>query len=246
MQQRETRPDSRELVRLDGFHAVKHALRFGAVIDRIVAVDRDEALALARQLAPDVAEALAERVEAVEPSELEHVPYSGVVAWARRPRATSNDVGRNAPSVWLEDPRDLGNLGACIRVAAAAEAAGAFVSGDRDPWAPPAVRGSAGLHFAIPVVHGPPDLEARTLVAVAVDGDRLDPAAVPDNAVLAFGTERHGLSEAVREQASLTLALPMLVGVSSLNLATAVSAVLFAWRLRRAYQTSPAPETARA
>ena len=234
MHDAEPRSSDDDLVRLDGIHAVKHALRFGAELERIVTVDRAAALELARQLAPDVESTLAERVETVAPSELERVPYSGVVAWARRPRGTVDDVGHSAPSVWLENPRDLGNLGACIRVAAAANAAGVFVTGDRDPWAPAAVRGSAGLHFAIPVVHGPPDIEARTLVALAPGGDRLDPVALPDDAVLAFGTERHGLSDAVRDSATRTLALPMRAGVSSLNLATAVSAVLFAWRLLRA------------
>jgi tRNA G18 (ribose-2'-O)-methylase SpoU len=46
--------------------------------------------------------------------------------------------------------------------------------------------------------------------------------------VLAFGTERDGLSDELLARADLRLALPMSPGVSSLNLATAVSGVLFA------------------
>ena len=46
--------------------------------------------------------------------------------------------------------------------------------------------------------------------------------------MLAFGTERDGLSDALLARADLQLALPMRPGVSSLNLATAVSGVLFA------------------
>jgi len=45
------------------------------------------------------------------------------------------------------------------------------------------------------------------------------------------GTERHGLSAALLARADARIAIPMRAGVSSLNLATSVSAVLFAWRL---------------
>jgi TrmH family RNA methyltransferase len=50
---------------------------------------------------------------------------------------------------------------------------------------------------------------------------------------LAFGSERRGLGPALRARAQVTLALPMRPGASSLNLATAVAAVLYAWRLAR-------------
>jgi len=50
--------------------------------------------------------------------------------------------------------------------------------------------------------------------------------------VLAFGTERHGLSRELLESADARISIPMRAGVSSLNLATSVAAVLFAWRLR--------------
>ena len=58
---------------------------------------------------------------------------------------------RAAPIVLLEDPRDLGNMGACVRVAAAADIAGVLSTGSHDPWHPDALRGAAGLHFALPV-----------------------------------------------------------------------------------------------
>ena len=71
----------------------------------------------------------------------------------------------------------------------------------------------------------------RPLLALDPDGELLDPARLPSDAVLAFGTERHGLSDELLARADARLCLPMRPGVSSLNLATAVAAVLFAWRL---------------
>ena len=52
--------------------------------------------------------------------------------------------------------------------------------------------------------------------------------------MLAFGTERNGLSEELLARADERISIPMRAGVSSLNLATSVAAVLFAWRLSAA------------
>jgi RNA methyltransferase, TrmH family len=226
------------VVALEGFHAVKHALRFGADLVRVVAVDREAVARLASELAPDVAAELERVVEEVPAEEVARLatrpPHTGVVGIARRPGGEAVELARDRPVVLLEEPRDFGNVGACVRVAAAAGAAGVVVTGERDPWAPEALRGSAGLHFALPVLHGAPAaLDGRPLLALDPAGEPLDVARLPDDAVLAFGTERRGLSDTLRERADAVLALPMRPGVSSLNLATSVSAVLFAWRLGR-------------
>ena len=223
---------------LEGFHPLKHALRFGAVVERAVAVDPAEVVALARRLAPDVAERLgslvAEVPEEVFARLVPRPPHTGVVAIARRPKPDLGTIARDAPWVLLEDPRDPANLGACVRVAAAAGAAAVSVTGDRDAWSPDALRGSAGLHFALPVLAAAPERRAgRPLVALDPGGDPFHPRALPEGAVLAFGTEREGLSDALLDEADARLALPMRPGVSSLNLATSVSAVLYAWRLTR-------------
>jgi TrmH family RNA methyltransferase len=230
------------LVVLQGFHALKHALRFGAVVEMVACADPSELERLARGLAPD----LTERIEAlavVLPAEAfkrlgPYVPHTGVVGIARRvsidPLALLSAEGQ-APLVLLEDPRNFGNLGAVIRVAAAVEAAGVLTTGRQDPWDPVAVRGSAGLHFALPVarVECLPQSD-RPLLALDPDGEELRPEAVPARALLAFGTERGGLSEELLERADARLRLPMRAGVSSLNLATSVAAVLYSLRLARA------------
>ncbi len=53
---------------------------------------------------------------------------------------------------------------------------------------------------------------------------------MPGDAVLAFGTERHGLTDALLARADLRVRIPMRAGVSSLNLATSVAAVLYGAR----------------
>lgn len=241
------RSDER-LAILEGFHALKHALRFGADVEVVAAADPDALERMAAELAPDLAgrfRALAgepvpaERLRTLVP----HVPYTQVLALARRPAfdgAALRAARADGPVVLLEDPRDLGNIGAVVRVAAGAGAAGVVTTGMHDPWDPAVLRASAGLHYALPVgrddgfaaaVAREAAAGGRPLLALDPEGELLDPARVPADAVLAFGTERHGLSDALLARADARLRLPMRAGVSSLNLATAVAAVLFAWRL---------------
>ncbi|MEX2108597.1 MAG: TrmH family RNA methyltransferase [Solirubrobacterales bacterium] len=235
---RTARRDS-SLAVLEGFHALKHALRFGAEISEAVASSPRELELMAEEFAPDLAGSLAERVTAVSTDVLAELvpqaPSTGAVAIARRPDVDVAGVLRDprpAPLVLLEDPRTMGNMGACVRVAAAADAAGVFTTGGNDPWHPDALRGAAGLHFALPVasVEGLPESD-RPLVAIDPGGEDLRPSELPPRAVLAFGSERYGLSDALLERADARLGIPMRDGVSSLNLATTVAAVLFAQRL---------------
>jgi RNA methyltransferase, TrmH family len=219
------------LVVLEGFHALKHALRFGGEVLGSWTADPDALEELRARLAPDLPPL---RPEVVHFEELARVvPRAQVVAVARRPAQpdprTLLALPDLAPVVLLEDPRHLGNLGACVRVAAAAGAAGVLTTGRQDPWHPDALRGSAGLHFALPVARTRVLQRGdRPLIALDPDGDPLGP--VDPRAVLAFGTERDGLSDELLARADRRLALPMRPGVSSLNLATAVAAVLYSVR----------------
>jgi RNA methyltransferase, TrmH family len=233
-----------QLTVLEGFHALKHALRFGAEVEIAVGVDVGGLEDLAAALAPDLAGRFAGIVEPVDAEALAglvpQAPRTGVVAIARRKRADLDAVladRREAPIVLLEQPRNMGNLGACVRVAAAADAAALLTIGENDPWHPDAVRGAAGLHYALPAVaaveRAPSGVEGRPLLALDPEGEEIDPASLPPRAVLAFGTERHGLSDELLAVADGRVALPMREGVSSLNLATSVAAVLYAVVLQR-------------
>lgn len=209
---------------LEGLHAVKHALRFGAELVEVTTDDPARLESLARELAPDVAEEIVARA-ARGPGPF---PPTGVIAFAKRPPFALPEPD-DRPVVLLDHPRHLGNVGAAIRVAAAAGAAAVLVLGDADPWHPQAVRGAAGLQYALPIARVD-ELPPRPLVALDPDGDPFDGDALPRGPILAFGSERRGLSPALLERADTRLALPMRDGVSSLNLATAVAAVLYALR----------------
>ena len=71
----------------------------------------------------------------------------------------------------------------------------------------------------------------RTLVAVDLGGESLSDFQLPDRALLAFGTERQGLTQNLLDAATTRVSIPMENGVSSLNLATSVAVVLYHWKL---------------
>ncbi|MGA2163782.1 MAG: RNA methyltransferase [Solirubrobacteraceae bacterium] len=243
---------------LEGLHALKHALRFGAQVLHVAVVSPARLSALADALAPDVRERILADAVTV-PAEVfatlaPLAPSTGVIAIARRAPADANALlaeARPAPVVLLEAPSDLGNIGACVRVTAAADVAGVLTTGIHDPWDPAALRGSAGLHFALPVARLGEDAlelvgprrppaqtvaagrwsERRPLIALDPDGEQLRPGELPARSILAFGAERQGLSRELLDRADARVCLPMRAGVSSLNLATSVAAVLYSWRL---------------
>ncbi len=222
-----------DLAVLEGIHALKHAIRFGASLVRVASPDPDAMRALLADLAPDVVPAVA--IEAVDDATWAQVTSGGLpspsLAVAHRPVDRIDEVlaiDDARPVVLLEHPRHLGNVGAAVRVAAAADAAGLVVIGSADPWHARAIRGGAGLQFALPVARRDalPD-RSRPLVAVTPDGEVVAGNDVPRGAILAFGTERGGLSSDLVEQADVRVRLSMRPGVSSLNLATSVAALLF-------------------
>lgn len=218
-------------VALEGFHAVKHALRFAPdLVGEIVVADPALARALAERLAPDITGLLLDRAVTAP------VPHpTGVRATARRPVEDRTVLlRRSSPLVLLDGPRHAGNAGASIRAAAAAGASGLATTGELDPWHPTVVRGSAGLHYALPVLHlTEADLATLRGPVLVLDGDGEDlrPADLPADAILVVGSERAGVGDVLRARADAVVRLPMRPGVSSLNLATAVAAALYAWRL---------------
>lgn len=224
------------MVLLDGFHPVKHALRFGADMPLVVTADRAGMLALAGSLAPDLADRL--DAAAVETDERTLRGLTGtrqhtkVAALARRP--DPEPPRETTPAVLLVEPRHLGNVGAVVRVAAGLGASAVLTTGAVDPWHPDAIRGSAGLHFAVPT-RRIDDAELTglpgPLLAVDPAGRDARKQCIPAGAILAFGSERAGLPEGIRRRADAVLAIPMRGGVSSYNLATSVAMLLYQWTL---------------
>ncbi len=225
------RRDKTQVV-LEGFHALKHALRFGAAVSLMVSPQPERVHALAQALAPDILPLLSlvavseECFAALAP----RPPASPVCALAVRPQVALEPLARaEGKVVVLDRPAHAGNVGAVVRTAAAAGAAGVVVLGGVDPWSSAAVRGGAGLQWAVPTFYTDtyPFGEDRPLIAFHEKGAPLFSQALPPRAALLFGSERRGIAPSLRARARATLAIPMRASVSSLNLAVSVGIALY-------------------
>ncbi len=222
---------------LEGFHPARHAMRFGAELDVAVTYDPKKLLELAERLAPDSVPGIEGVLQVVTRERFTRLSQrslsSPLLSICARP---DYDIAgaladRAKPLVHLDRPRNPGNVGAVVRVAAATDLGAVTVSG-QDPWSPVAIRSATGLQFALPVERMElPTSCGRPIVAVDIDGEPLDTANLSPGSILVVGGERHGLPAWIREVAHRSIGVPMKSGVSSLNLATALAAVLYSWRI---------------
>jgi TrmH family RNA methyltransferase len=223
-----------DLVFLDGFHAVKHAARFGAEFELVACADLAKFRSLAGDLDPSLDERLGSSMKSIRWREVEKIGqgrahWTGVWGVARKPTYSVTEIlNSRKPVILLERPENLGNLGACIRVAAAAGAGGVLVTGADTIWAPAVVRSAAGLQFSLPVAPlSDIPVTTRPIIAIDPNGEDASSAVISETAIFAFGSERHGLSSQIDELAVARIRIPMKTGVSSLNIAVAVGIVLY-------------------
>lgn len=222
------------VVVVEGVQALKHALRFKANMQTIITSDLKQLRTFLTELAPDVCEQainLATEVDDVVFQKLSpQPPRTGVIAIGQRAKYNLDSLDTKKPIVLLEDPRDLENIGAVIRVSAAADVAAVCITGPADIWHPAVIRGAAGLHFAVPVLNVKFEQIKklnREIISLDPEGEELTKASFPANSILTFGTERHGISKSTLDASDQIIRLPMKPGVSSLNLATSVAATLY-------------------
>ncbi|MGH8981271.1 MAG: TrmH family RNA methyltransferase [Acidimicrobiales bacterium] len=236
-----------QLAVLEGFHPARHALRFGARLDVAVTYDKQKLFELAERLAPESVSGIEAVLQVVTRERFSRLSQrslsSPLLSICARP---DDDIAavlaaRAKPMVHLDRPRNPGNVGAVVRVAAAADLGGVTVSG-QDPWSPVAIRSATGLQFALPVALM--DLSTtcgRPIVAVETDSEPLDTRTLSPDALFVVGGERHGLPAWIRDVATRSVGVPMRPGVSSLNLATALAAVLYSWRVSAVERDGRAP-----
>ena len=118
--------NDQSLVVIEGFHPLKHAIRFGADLIEIVSPDLDGLKALQDEYAPDIESKISEYVNWVSNDVFNLLgpsrPPTSVMAIAKRPiveLAKMLNDPNPAPVVLLENPRNLFNIGAAVRAAAA-------------------------------------------------------------------------------------------------------------------------------
>ena len=186
------------------------------------------------------------RIECVEVDEKELLSAAdtehpqGILAIADVPSHTlaSLTLPDTTRLLVLDAIQDPGNAGSLVRTAAAL-GVGAVIAlpGTADFWGAKAVRGGAGAHFRIPMIHATPAqlvefLRAARITLWGADagGVSIESVDAPRRLALAVGNEGAGLSDDVRAASEKTVALPMAAGVESLNVSVAAGIALWALR----------------
>jgi RNA methyltransferase, TrmH family len=169
---------------------------------------------------------------------------SGLLAVVDTPQSPPVAEDGSAFLLLLENIQDPGNLGALLRVAAAAGCRRVCLSrGCAEAWSPKALRGGQGAQFQLQIVENadlvaeatawPGPVHAGLLGAKSslYDLDLRGPAG------FAFGNEGAGLSPAL-QAACTPFSIPMPGRVESLNVATAAAVCLFEGVRQRGPQIS--------
>jgi len=167
------------------------------------------------------------------------VTPAGVIAVCEHPSTVLGDVLAKTPrlvavGVEIGEP---GNAGTLIRIADAMGAdAVVFLGHSVDPYNGKCLRASAGSIFAVPVVVAP-DVDAAIaalraaglrVMATTVDGElSLDDADLAAPTAWLFGSEAHGLSADIAEQADARVSITMSGSAQSLNVAAAAAICLY-------------------
>lgn len=167
----------------------------------------------------------------------------GIIVIAKRPKASANLIEENLMRstlpvvVFLKEINNPSNLGAVLRTAEAAGAAGVIVSGDSaDVYSPKALRAAMGAAFRLPVWDAAEFAsviewaQTAKLVSTATAASASQSYVELDWKVprlVIFGSEAHGLSESELGRIETAIKIPMENGVESLNLAVSAGVILF-------------------
>lgn len=220
----------------ESFHLLEEALRSGCDCEVVLvsesAQPRAEAIVAAAHRDVDlriVEESLFSKAAATETPQ-------GVVALVRPPAWTLDDLFEGQPLlVVLDGLQDPGNAGAIVRAAEAFGASGVvFLPETASPFHPKTLRASTGSLFRLPYVAGVERLTVcdelrrrgiQLLAASASPGDPPDSVNWTAPTALVIGSEAHGVSEALRRDATAVWISTR--QVESLNASIAAAVLLY-------------------
>ncbi|HEX7295094.1 MAG TPA: RNA methyltransferase [Pyrinomonadaceae bacterium] len=234
---------AKNLIYIEGLRLCEEAFRSKLSIEAIIyseqLVEKERAATAIEQLAAE-----AKRAASVSERLLESISFTktpqGIVALAKRPDSNEtvlSKLPKRPLVVVMHHINNPVNVGAIIRTAEAAGAAGAVATlNTSDPFSPKSLRGAMGSAFRLPIWVGPTYesviswCKEKQIESVCADADSevsfTDIDWTPSRA-LVVGPESTGLSPVEIESADHCVRIPMAGAVESLNVSVATGILLF-------------------
>jgi RNA methyltransferase, TrmH family len=230
----------RALIFIEGARLSEEAIRSGVVVEDCLvsaSFEDNELLASLTKQPIVIADRLFASVADTESPQ-------GIIITAKKPEHDLSSIenrlrkpGGISLVLFLSEVNNPANLGAVVRAAEAAGAAGIVTSsGSANAYSPKALRASMGSAFRLPIVENVDADEAAAwareiglrTIAVDIDGE----CSHTENdwnapTLLIFGSEAHGLEPAQVAAADVRVVIEMEPAVESLNLAVSAGIILF-------------------
>jgi len=192
------------------------------------------------------AQCLARDLDVLRVSEREFISASdtdhpqGILAVAEVPTLAIDALALPAAArlLVLDGIQDPGNVGTLLRTASALGCTATLVlPGTVDPWNAKVVRSAVGMQFTHPTLTCSEEeldkfLSAQgvSLWGAAAEGVALGASPVPQRLAIVMGNEGAGLKPSVRARCDQLVAIEMVPGAESLNVAVAAGILLHALR----------------
>ncbi len=160
--------------------------------------------------------------------------FPGIMAVVGRPDDPL-DAFSDGPIIALDRVKDPGNMGTIIRTADWFGIENILLSEESvDPYSPKTVRSTMGsiarvvIHESDEIVQSLERLKKAgySVVTLALDGEPIDTADFDEKTVYVFGSESHGVSDAVRNISNKSVLIPGKGSAESLNVAISAAIVM--------------------
>lgn len=239
----------RDKIFVEGVRLLKEAVRSDLVMDCLF-VSSDGRVRAADLIDAARAHEIYELGDSAFQSISDTVTSQGILGLAERPPSGRAAIEKRLSTaavplvIFLLNTNNPSNLGAIIRTAEAAGAAGVIVSSSSaDPFSPKALRSAMGSSFRFPIwqdaefegaVEWAADNGLRTVATEAAAPGLYTEIDWKQPCMLLMGSEAHGLSNAEARRVDVRVSIPMENSVESLNLAVACGVILFEARRQNA------------
>jgi TrmH family RNA methyltransferase len=229
---------------VEGLRLCEEALKSGLKIEAVIYSEQIAAKAKAARLIGELKNA-ATKSGSVSEKLLESISYTktpqGIIVLASRPVITENEFKARQPAsallVVMHGINNPVNVGAILRTAEAAGAAGAITTGNTaDPFSPKALRGAMGSAFRLPIWTGADYARViewcrkQSIQTVCADAQAAKTYTEIDwrqPTALIVGPESTGLTSKEIDAADVAARIPMKGSTESLNVAVAAAVFLY-------------------